>query len=147
MKGGQILFKNIIFLIIIVIIGFLFLLFWCVWFLFNGDVREINLVCMVGNFGKYELEIIEYVLISRISSSSRSWCLQYWGLKWNIFILNIYYFQFIFCEYLLFFVYFKINIYYFLKKVDVFGYIIFRFIKREGLDKLYCSKDKISYKV
>ena len=69
------------------------------------------------------------------------------GLKRNIFTLNIHYSQPIFREYSLFFAYFKTNIHYSLKKVDVPGYTIFRSTKREGPDKLYCSKDKISYKV
>ena len=69
------------------------------------------------------------------------------GLKRNIFTLNIHYSQPIFREYSLFFAYFKTNIHYSLKKVDVPGYRIFTFTKREGPDKLHCSKDKISYKV
>ena len=69
------------------------------------------------------------------------------GLKRNIFTLNIHYSQPIFREYSLFFAYFNTNIHYSLKKVDVPGYTIFRSTKREGPDKLYCSKDKISYKV
>ena len=69
------------------------------------------------------------------------------GLKRNIFTLNIHYSQPIFREYSLFFAYFKTNIHYSLKKVDVPGYTIFRPTKKEGPDKLYCTKDKISYKV
>ena len=52
--------------------------------------------------------------------------LLYRGLKRNIFTLNIHYSQPIFREYSLFFAYFKTNIHYSLKKVDVPGYTIFR---------------------
>ena len=59
------------------------------------------------------------------------------GLKRNIFTLNIHYSQPIFHEYSFLFAYFKGNIYYSLKIVDVPGYTIFRSTKREGPDKLY----------